>query len=38
LFDYAFIKRRIERLFPDKEKQKKLLGENFLELIEIKMF
>jgi predicted TIM-barrel fold metal-dependent hydrolase len=35
LFDYAFIKRRIERLFPDKEIQKKLLGENFLELIQI---
>ena len=35
LFDYSFIKRRIERLFPDKEIQKKLLGENFLELIQI---
>jgi predicted TIM-barrel fold metal-dependent hydrolase len=35
LFDYSFIKRRIERLFPDKEIQKKLLGENFLELIHI---
>ena len=34
LFDYSFIKRRIERLFPDKEKQKKILGENFLELIQ----
>ncbi len=35
LFDYSFIKRRIERLFPDKEIEKKLLGENFLELIHI---
>jgi len=35
LFDYSFIKRRIERLFPDKEIQKKLLGENFLEFIQI---
>lgn len=35
LFDYSFIKRRIERLFTDKEIQKKLLGENFLELIHI---
>jgi predicted TIM-barrel fold metal-dependent hydrolase len=35
LFDYSFIKRRIERLFPDKEIQKKILGENFLELIQI---
>ena len=35
LFDHGFIKRRIERLFPDKEIQKKLLGENFLELIHI---
>jgi len=35
LFDFSFIKRRIERLFPDKEIQKKLLGENFLELIHI---
>ena len=34
LFDYSFIKRRIERLFPDKEIQKKILGENFLELIQ----
>ena len=32
LFDYSFIKRRIEGLFPDKEIQKKILGENFLEL------
>ena len=35
LFDYSFIKRRIERLYPDKGIQKKLLGENFLELIQI---
>jgi len=34
LFDYSFIKRRIERLFSDKEIQKRLLGENFLEFIE----
>lgn len=34
LFDYSFIKRRIERLYPDKGIQKKLLGENFLELIQ----
>lgn len=33
LFDYSFIKRRIEKLFPDREIQKKLLGENFLKLI-----
>ena len=32
LFDYAFIKRRIEKLFPDKGIQNRLLGENFLEL------
>lgn len=32
-FDYGFIKRRIEKLFPDKGIQQKLLGENFLELI-----
>jgi predicted TIM-barrel fold metal-dependent hydrolase len=35
LFDYSFIKRRIEKLFPDKEVQKRLLGENFSELIGI---
>ena len=33
LFDYSFIKRRIEKLFPDKKINKRLLGENFLELI-----
>jgi predicted TIM-barrel fold metal-dependent hydrolase len=32
LFDYGFIKRRIEILFPDKGIQNRLLGENFLEL------
>ncbi len=31
-FDYGFIKRRIERLFPDKGVQKRLLGQNFAEL------
>jgi len=35
LFDYAFIKRRIERLFPDEKIQKKILGENFLNLIQL---
>ncbi|MFC1505373.1 amidohydrolase family protein [Thermodesulfobacteriota bacterium] len=34
LFDYSFIKRRIERLFSDKGIQKRLLGENFLEFLE----
>jgi len=33
LFDYSFIKRRIHKLFPDKEIQKRLLGDNFLEFI-----
>lgn len=33
LFDYSFIKRRIENLYPDEGKQKRLLGENFLELL-----
>lgn len=37
LFDYSFIKRRIERLFPDEKTQKMLLGENFLKLIQIKL-
>jgi predicted TIM-barrel fold metal-dependent hydrolase len=32
LFDYAFLKRRIEGLFPDKATQKKILGENFMEI------
>ena len=31
-FDYGFIKRRIERLFPDEGVQRRLLGENFAEL------
>lgn len=34
-FDYGFIKRRIERLFPDKGVQRRLLGENFAELVGI---
>ena len=34
LFDYSFIKRRIERLFPAREIQKKLLGENFSKFIQ----
>ena len=34
LFDYSFIKRRIERLFPDEKTQKMLLGESFLKLIQ----
>ena len=33
LFDYSFIKRRIEKIYPDMEKQKRLLGLNFLDLI-----
>lgn len=33
LFDYGFIKRRIEKLFPEKRIQARLLGENFLKLI-----
>ncbi|MGB9735316.1 MAG: amidohydrolase family protein [bacterium] len=35
-FDYGFIKRRIERLFRDKGIQRRLLGENFVELTGIK--
>ncbi len=35
-FDYGFIKKRIERLFPDKGMQKRLLGDNFAELADIK--
>lgn len=31
-FDFGFIKRRIERLFPDKGVQRRLLGANFAEL------
>ena len=34
LFDYSFIQRRIERLFPDKGILERLLGLNFMELIE----
>lgn len=33
LFDYSYIKKRIEKLVPDKGIQTKILGENFLELI-----
>jgi len=33
LFDYSFLKRRIDKLFSDKEIKNRLLGENFLELI-----
>ena len=35
LFDYGFIKRRIEKLFPEKRIQDKILGENFLNIIGI---
>jgi predicted TIM-barrel fold metal-dependent hydrolase len=35
LFDYSFIKKRIQKLFTDKGIQKRLLGENFAELIGI---
>jgi predicted TIM-barrel fold metal-dependent hydrolase len=31
-YDYGFIKRRIERLFPDTLIQARLLGDNFAEL------
>ena len=31
-FDYGYIKRRIQKLFPDTGIQSRLLGENFLEL------
>ncbi len=35
-FDYGFIRRRIERLFPDTGVQKRLLGQNFADLAGIK--
>ncbi len=35
-FDYGFIKRRIERLFPDEGVRRRLLGENFAELAGVK--
>jgi len=35
LFDYSFIKERIEKLFPYKGIQKRLLGENFIEFISL---
>jgi hypothetical protein len=31
-YDYGFIKRRIERMFPDRGVQARLLGENFAEV------
>ncbi len=33
LFDYGFIKKRIEKLFPEKRIQQKILGKNFLKII-----
>ena len=35
-YDYGFIKRRIERLFPDEGVRRRLLGENFAELAGLK--
>jgi predicted TIM-barrel fold metal-dependent hydrolase len=35
-YDYGFIKRRIERLFPDRVVQARLLGDNFAELVGLK--
>ncbi len=35
-FDYGLLKRRIERLFPDKGVQKRLLGDNLAELAGIR--
>jgi predicted TIM-barrel fold metal-dependent hydrolase len=35
-YDYGFIKRRIEKLFPDSGIQKRLLGENFREIANIR--
>ena len=32
-YDYGFIKRRVERLFPDQGVCRRLLGENFVELV-----
>ncbi len=32
-YDYGFIKRRVERLFPDQGVRRRLLGENFAELV-----
>lgn len=34
MFDNGFLKRRIERLFPDQQIRQRLLGENFQELLE----
>jgi predicted TIM-barrel fold metal-dependent hydrolase len=35
-YDYGFIKRRIERLFPDRVVQSRLLGDNFSEVVGLK--
>jgi predicted TIM-barrel fold metal-dependent hydrolase len=35
-YDYGFIKRRIERLFPDTQIQARLLGDNFAEITGVK--
>ncbi len=35
-YDYGFIKRRIEKLFPDAGVRRRLLGENFQEIANIK--
>lgn len=32
-FDYGYLKRRIERLFPEEKMRKKLLGENFIQFV-----
>jgi len=36
LFNYDFLKNRLERIFPDKGVQKRLLAQNFMELAGIK--
>ena len=36
LFNYDFLKNRLERIFPDKGVQKRLLSQNFMELTGIK--
>ncbi len=35
--DYGLIKRRIESIFPDKRVQKRILGENFIEIADLKL-
>jgi len=35
-YDYGFIKRRLERLFPDRVVQSRLLGDNFSEVVGLK--